>query len=153
MRPISVSVSFLLVFVLMGCATGLGNPTKSEVDQANQICTDQILADRKAEMRNSFSRWLFCKEEHFMPLEIRQYPDREAAIREMYNKLKPMAWAVDMGSIKVEAVYDQWDKMMSELGTNSQVCVKRSDGSQNCIAKNGALIFMESKDGNIVPIK
>ena len=88
-----------------------------------------------------------------MPLEIRQYPDKEAEIREIYKKLKPMAWAVDMGTIKVEAVYDQWDKMKSELSMNYEVCAKRSDGSQKCIPKGTAVIFMESKDGDIVPVR
>lgn len=153
LRIAALSVSFALFAICVGCATNQGRPTKVEVDQANQICTNQILADRAARARDSFSHWLSCKEKHFMPLEIRQYPGKESQIREMYKKLYPMALAVDRGWGSVETVYDQWDQMKAALGMDYEVCAKQSDGSQKCIAKNGASLYLETKDGDIVPFK
>jgi len=62
-----------------------------------------------------------------------------------------MALTVDNGQISIESFYDQWDKMRFKLNMDNQVCAKRSDGSQKCIPKGDSVLFLETKDGNIIP--
>ena len=146
---------FLLILLAatQGCASFDEPLTKDEVDQANGTCNYQIKLDQTANVRTWFSRWVVCKQKRFMPLEIRQHPGKEAGIRAMYDKLIPLARQVDDGLSGVEPVYDEWDRMRTELGINQQICAKHPDGSQMCIPNGPGSVFMETKGGNIVPIR
>jgi len=84
-------------------------------------------------MRNWFTRWLQCKQEHVMPYEISMYPSKEDQIRAMYSRLIKLGAGVDAGLSSVQLVYREWEKMQDDIGMRQCLLrVEARDGSSDC---------------------
>ena len=151
-KLIQLSLYTCILLLFTGCAPYL-KPTQSEYEHANQICIDQVNQDQALHTRNWFSNWVKCKQERIMPIEISFYPSKQDEIHAMYRQLRLMAIDVDTGRSNVQKVYDEWDRMQKEIGIKKGVCAKFADGSQQCINPKQDRMFMQTKDGKIVPIK
>lgn len=117
---------------LWGCASNEALPTRADFDAANKMCYARVKSDTRNRHPRWFTRWLECKQQHVMPMEIMIYPTKDHEIRTMYAKLIEMGKAVDQGRSKVEPVYGEWDRMLAEIGIPRGTCIHYPDGSQYC---------------------
>lgn len=119
---------------MAGCATDAEmRLTQADFDAANKQCRAQLDQDTRLHHPRWFTRWLECKREYVMPMEIQVYRGKGRDIRAMYDKLLRIGTAVDVGLSKVEPVYDEWDRMQAEIGIYKGICYHHPDGTQRCI--------------------
>jgi hypothetical protein len=119
--------------LLAACANSPDLPTKENIDRANKSCETQFRFDQGLRMRNWFTRWLQCKQEHVMPYEISMYPSKEDQIRAMYSRLIKLGAGVDAGLSSVQLVYREWEKMQDDIGMRQCLLrVEARDGSSDC---------------------
>ncbi len=118
---------------LAGCASSDTDLTQQNIDLANKICESGIKNDQARKDPMWFSKWIACKKERIMPFDIAMRPDKEAAIRAMYDELAILAIGVDYGIKPVQSVYREWDRMQGEIDINRcLVRVEQADGSSRC---------------------
>jgi hypothetical protein len=137
--PLSISKLLALgasCAVLFGCASGEERPTQSDFDTANEMCYARANSDKRINHPQWFTRWVKCKQEHVMPMEIVVYPGEETEIRAMYSKVLELGKAVDEGRSKVEPVYDEYDRMEAKIGMYKGICYHHADGTQRCVNPN-----------------
>ena len=156
-----ISLAFVVTACLSTDAPKIGpvtdeeawfSPTQEQVDAANRVCSDQVGFDQRSGERTWFTRWLKCKQARIMPLEVRLYPGKGKEIRAMYTELLRLGEAVDAGESRVEPVYDAWDRMQAEIGMYKGVCIKNSDGSQECRTPGESSMFMQTNEGRLTPL-
>jgi len=122
-----------LLALLAGCATSEHELTQENIDRANKVCERKIKSDQAAGDPMWFSKWIACKKDRIMPFDIAMRPDKEAAIRAMYDELATLAIGVDYGVHPVQSVYREWDRMQDEININRcLVRVEQADGSSRC---------------------
>jgi hypothetical protein len=126
-------LTLALLAWLAGCATSEHELTQDNIDRANKVCERKIKSDQAARDPMWFSKWIACKKERIMPFDIAMRPDKEAAIRAMYDELAILAIGVDYGIKPVQSVYREWDRMQDEININQcLVRVEQADGSSRC---------------------
>lgn len=131
----TIALSIAVVF-MASCSNMRPQYTKDDYKAANKYCLDQSNSDKKAMNRQWFTQWMSCAQERIMPIEIAYYPAKESDIKQMYEKLFVLAKDVDSGKSRVEPVYAEWDRMMSEIKmTPCRLKVVGRDGSEECLAR------------------
>jgi hypothetical protein len=141
LRLLALTVCCAVVF---GCASGKKRPTQADFDTVNEMCYAHANADKRINHPQWFTRWVGCKQEHVMPMEMVVYLGKEAEIRAMYSKLLELGKAVDEGRSKVEPVYDEYDRMEAGIRMYKGICYHHADGTQRCIdpsAKQSKSLF------------
>lgn len=126
--------SLCLLGFLFGCASS-ARYANTDYGAATKYCFDQAEWDKIAHPSEWFTRWLTCHYERAMPIEIYAFPSKENEIKEMYKRLFVLAKQVDLGEIKVQAVYAEWDRMQKEIKMGE--CTIRTvgpDGSEHCFS-------------------
>ncbi|WP_062260549.1 hypothetical protein [Endozoicomonas arenosclerae] len=141
-----------LTLILSGCGTATKKVTQQDFDQASALCRHQWQTDRADDHPRWFTRWLSCKSQHTMPLELKAYPHKQREIRQMYSRLMRMGLPVNEGRSKVKPVYDEWERMLRNIGIYNAACVKNRDGSRHCMPAGDSLLFVKTDEGKIISV-
>ncbi|KEQ17112.1 hypothetical protein [Endozoicomonas numazuensis] len=152
LTPVKLTVYFILIFFLSGCGSASKKITQQDFDRASTHCQSQWQVDRDEQHPQWFTRWLTCKSEHTMPLELQAYPHKEKEIRQMYSRLMRMGAAVDEGRSRVKPVYDEWEKMLRNMGIFNAACVRNRDGSRHCMPAGDSVLFVKTEEGRIISV-
>jgi len=123
-------------FWLIGCASNEKRYTQADFDAVNEVCYMHANTDKQTYHPHWFTRWVKCKQENVMPMEIELYKGKEDQIRAMYSKLLKLGIAVDEGKSKVDPIYDEYDRMEAAIGMYKGICYHHEDGTQRCINPN-----------------
>ncbi|MGI9280777.1 MAG: hypothetical protein ACR2PX_14305 [Endozoicomonas sp.] len=152
LTPVKLTVAIILAFLLSGCGTASIKVTQQDFDRANAHCQLQWQADRTRQHPQWFTRWLACRSEHTMPLELQAYPHKQREIRQMYSRLMRMGLAVNEGRSKVRPVYDEWERMLRNIGIFNAACVRNRDGSRHCMPAGDSVLFVKTEEGGIISV-
>lgn len=131
-RAAAAVASILLGALQLGCATSAKTYEIEDLKLAAKACYESAYADQKACVRNWFTRYLDCRRQRVMPIEIYAYR-KEIAVRAIYDDMYKVAPMVDGGTMPVKSAYDRWDRMIEErLGTRCLLKVAQQDGGGRC---------------------
>lgn len=131
---VSASVMALFAQLLSGCATPGDTYTNEDFKRASRFCYDQAYANQRARTSDWFTRYLDCRRERVMPIEIYAYR-KETEVRELYDEMYKLAPLVDGGKMSAKSAYERWDQLTAErLGTNCALRIEKRDGGDHCVA-------------------
>lgn len=129
----------MLVLLGAGCASTVETEyTREQFGRAVKWCHDTARMEQVLNPDTWFSRFVACRREHVMPIEILVF-QREVEVREMYDELGKIAPLVDKKQISSRSGLMKWHQLMREkLGIDCAITIEQANGEGQCAVYRAA---------------